>query len=356
MAVIVGTGRHVPASVLDNAEAARLAGVTEEWIVRRTGIHERRVAGPDEGTAALATRASERALAAAGVAGADLDVIVVATSTPDHLTPPTACEVQPALGAFGAACFDVEAGFAGWLYALILADALITAGRARTALVIGAEKLSTVADRTDPSTGPLFGDGAGAVVLAAEDAVASTVATALNGASASNGIPASRGASAPNGAQCPRLRVLSGAWWADGRLATALVRPGGGARRPFDERVLAERGHLLRMEGTRLFRPAVRTMAAQAERALERAGIRKEDVALVVPHQANLRIIEAFGRELGVPAERVYVNIDRYGNMGAATVPAALDEALESGRIAPGDRVLLVGFGAGATAGAAVLG
>ena len=349
MAVIVGTGRHVPASVLDNAEAARLAGVTEEWIVRRTGIHERRVAGPDEGTAALATRASERALAAAGVAGEDLDVIVVATSTPDHLTPPTACEVQPALGAFSAACFDVEAGFAGWIYALVLADALIAAGRARTALVIGAEKLSTVADRTDPNTGPLFGDGAGAVVLAAEDAAAGAAAMMTNGGSASSGTPASSGVR-------PRLRVLSGAWWADGRLATALVRPGGGARRPFDERVLAERGHLLRMEGTRLFRPAVRTMAAQAERALERAGIGKEDVALVVPHQANLRIIEAFGRELGVPAERVYVNIDRYGNMGAATVPAALDEALESGRIAPGDRVLLVGFGAGATAGAVVLG
>lgn len=344
MAVIVGTGRHMPASVLDNAEAARLAGVTEEWIVRRTGIHERRVADPDEGTAALATRASERALAAAGVAGADLDVIVVATSTPDHLTPPTACEVQPALGAFGAACFDVEAGFAGWLYALVLADALVAAGQARTALVIGAEKLSTVADRTDPSTGPLFGDGAGAVVLAAADAVAGDAAMTA------------RGAPASNGAQRSPLRVLSATWWADGRLATALVRPGGGALRPFDERVLAERGHLLRMEGTRLFRPAVRTMAAQAERALERAGIGKDDVALVVPHQANLRIIEAFGRELGVPAERVYVNIDRYGNVGAATVPAALDEAMESGRIAPGDRVLLVSFGAGATAGAVVLG
>src|SRR5690606_2990480 len=327
MAVIVGTGRHLPASVLDNAQAARLAGVTEEWIVRRTGIRERRVADPDEGTAALATRAAERALAAAGVAGEELDLIVVATSTPDHLTPPTACEVQPALGAFGAACFDIEAGFAGWLYALVLADALVTAGRARTALVIGAEKLSTVADRTDPATGPLFGDGAGAVVLAAD-------------ARAADRAP---------------LRVLSGTWWADGRLATALVRPGGGALRPFDERVLAEREHLLRMEGTRLFRPAVRTMAAQAERALERAGIEKDDVDLVVPHQANLRIIEAFGRELGLPAERVYVNIDRYGNMGAATVPAALDEAIECGRIGADDRVLLVAFGAGATAGAAVL-
>ncbi|SRR5690606_36530604 len=344
MAVIVGTGRRVPASVLDNAEAARLAGVTEEWIVRRTGIHERRVADPAEGTAALATRAAERALAAAGIGGAELDLIVVATSTPDHLTPPTACEVQPALGAFGAACFDVEAGFAGWLYALVLANALVTAGQARTALVIGAEKLSTVADRTDPNTGPLFGDGAGAVVLAAEDAVAGAA------------VMAARGAPASNGAQRPRLRMLSASWWADGRLATALVRPGGGALRPFDERVLAERGHLLRMEGTRLFRPAVRTMAAQAERALERAGIGKDDVALVVPHQANLRIIEAFGRELGMPAERVYVNIDRYGNMGAATVPVALDEAIEKGRIAPGDRVLLVSFGAGATAGAAVLG
>ncbi|HEX7089671.1 MAG TPA: beta-ketoacyl-ACP synthase 3 [Longimicrobiales bacterium] len=331
MAVIVGTGRHLPAAVLDNAEAARLAGVDEDWIVRRTGIRERRVADPDEGTAALATRAAERALAAAGVTGAELDLIVVATSTPDHLTPPTACEVQPALAAFGAACFDVEAGFAGWLYALLLADALITARRARLALVIGAEKLSTVADRTDPATGPLFGDGAGAVVLAAAG-------------------------SSRDGQRALPLRVLSGTWWADGRLAQALVRPGGGARRPFDERVLAEREHLLRMEGTRLFRPAVRTMAAEAARALERAGIGKDDIALVIPHQANLRIIEALGRELGVPRERIYVNIDRYGNTGAATVPIALDEAREAGRIAGGDRVLLVSFGAGATAGAALLG
>ena len=301
------------------------------------------MADPAEGTAALATCAAERALAAAGIGGAELDLIVVATSTPDHLTPPTACEVQPALGAFGAACFDVEAGFAGWLYALVLANALVTAGQARTALVISAEKLSTVADRTDPNTGPLFGDGAGAVVLAAEmrwRALPSMAARALRH---------QRRATPP--APHAERELVGGR-----RLATALVRPGGGALRPFDERVLAERGHLLRMEGTRLFRPAVRTMAAQAERALERAGIGKDDVALVVPHQANLRIIEAFGRELGMPAERVYVNIDRYGNMGAATVPVALDEAIEKGRIAPGDRVLLVSFGAGATAGAAVLG
>ncbi|HEY8470112.1 MAG TPA: 3-oxoacyl-[acyl-carrier-protein] synthase III C-terminal domain-containing protein [Longimicrobiales bacterium] len=441
MAVIVGTGRHLPAAVLDNAEAARLAGVGEDWIVRRTGIRERRVAGPEEGTAALATRAAARALASAGVTGAELDLIIVATSTPDHLTPPTACEVQPALAAFGAACFDVEAGFAGWLYALLLADALIAARRALLALVIGAEKLSTVADRTDPSTGPLFGDGAGAVVLAAEDAAgragwasgpgdgdgsveagwpgeASGPGEADRPGEASGQVearepdeagglglagvpgvtsgPAEAGGPAraggrrwynlvPSGAErevdraggelaepgeppiapaassrvgrrVPPLRLLSATWWADGRLAPALLRPGGGARRPFDERVLAERGHLLRMEGTRLFRPAVRTMAAEAERALERAGIGKDDVALVIPHQANLRIIEAFGRELGVPLERIYVNIDRYGNTGAATVPIALDEAREAGLIAEGDRILLVSFGAGATAGAAVLG
>src|SRR5690606_21905899 len=293
---------------------------------------ERRVADPDEGTAALATRAAERALAAAGVTGAELDLIVVATSTPDHLTPPTACEVQPALAAFGAACFDVEAGFAGWLYALLLADALIAARRARLALVIGAEKLSTVADRTDLATGPLFGDGAGAVVMAAEDAAGwagSRLAVRRESGSQlaerresgsqlaerresgsrlaeRREAPIAPAASSRGAGRASPLRLLSGRWWADGRLAQALVRPGGGARRPFDERVLAEREHLLRMEGTRLFRLAVRTMAAEAERALERAGIEKDDVDLVVPHQANLRIIEAFGRELGLPAGRIY--------------------------------------------------
>jgi 3-oxoacyl-[acyl-carrier-protein] synthase-3 len=320
---IAGTGAWLPPRVLGNAEVAALAGVSEEWILRRTGIRERRVAGDDEGAAVMSAHAARAALASSGRPPESIGAIIVATTTPDHLTPPTACELQAELGAWGAACLDVEAGFAGWIYALVLADSLLRAGRCDAALVVGVEKLSTVTDRSDPATGPLFGDGAGAVVLA-------------------------RG-------QGPR-EIRSMSWWADGRLANALKRFSGGSARPFDARVLEERSHLLRMEGTKLFKAAVRTMALQAQAALDSAGLAKEDIGLVVPHQANLRIIEGLIKEMGLDASRVYVNIDRLGNTGAATIPIALDEALRAGRAPDGMPVLLVSFGAGATAGAAVLG
>lgn len=322
MSRILGTGHYLPGRVLANEEIAAAAGVSEEWILRRTGIRERRMAAEGEGAVEMGTNAARTALAAAGLAPGAIDLIVVATTTPDHLTPPTACELQARLGGCGAAAFDIEAGFAGWIYALITADALLQAGRATHALVVGVEKLCTVTDRSDPATGPLFGDGAGAVVLARGDG---------------------------------SLALRSASWWADGRLADALLRPAGGSLRPFDALVLAEGAHLLRMEGARLFKSAVRTMAEQAGIALERAGIRLEEVGLVVPHQANLRIIEALIREMSLPEDRVYVNIDRYGNTGAATIPIALDEALRSGKGADGAPVLLVSFGAGATAGAVVL-
>ncbi|HEX2206878.1 MAG TPA: ketoacyl-ACP synthase III, partial [Longimicrobium sp.] len=283
---LAGTGAYLPSRILSNAEVAALAGVTEEWIVRRTGIVERRVAGDDEGAATMSAHAARAALADAGTEPAALSVIIVATTTPDHLTPPTACELQAALGAWDAACFDVEAGFAGWIYALVLAESLLRAGRGRAALVVGVEKLSTVTDRADPATGPLFGDGAGAAVLARGDG--------------------------------PRA-VRATSWWADGRLADALKRPAGGALRPFDARVLEERSHLLRMEGTRLFKAAVRTMAQQAAAALDAVGLTLDDVGLIVPHQANLRIIEGLAKEMELPRERVFVNIHRYGNTGAAT-------------------------------------
>ncbi|MGQ0561058.1 MAG: 3-oxoacyl-ACP synthase III family protein [Gemmatimonadota bacterium] len=329
---IAASGAFVPDDILDNEACARLAGVTPEWIVRRTGIIERRIAPATMGTAAMAARAAAAALSNAGVSSDDVDLILVATSTPDHLTPPTACEVQAKLGARRAAAFDVEAGFAAWIYAFIVADALLRTGGAANALVIGADKLSSITDRSDPETGPLFGDGAGAVLLTQTEAEAEAEA----------------------GAAQARLRSYS--WWADGRLASALVRRGGGARLPFDQSVLAEKSHLLSMEGTRLFKHAVRTMAAQAESALERAGIGLDDVALIVPHQANLRILKTFAALVDVAWERVFVNIDRYGNTGAATIPLALHEAAGAGGlIRDGRPTLLVGFGAGATAGAIVL-
>jgi 3-oxoacyl-[acyl-carrier-protein] synthase III len=323
MTHIAGTGRYLPERVVENAEIAAAAGVTEEWILRRTGIRSRHVAADGQGTALMAAGAAEAALRAAGVSAEELGVVVVATSTPDHLTPPTACELQAALGAWDAACFDIEAGFAGWIYALVTADALLCAGTARLALVVGVEKLSTVTDRSDPTTSPLFGDGAGAVVLAPGEGP---------------------------------LPLLARSWWADGRLADALRRPAGGAMRPFDALVLEERTHLLRMAGTRLFRSAIRTMALQAEKVLRQAGLTLEEIGLVVPHQANLRIIEGLARELELPLERIYINIDRCGNTGAATIPIALDEALRSGVVPTAQPVLLVSFGAGATAGAVVLG
>ena len=305
-----------------------MAGVTPDWILRRTGIVERRVAPAGLGTAAMASAAGADALRSAGLSSDDLDLIIVATSTPDHLTPPTACEVQAELCAHNAAAFDVEAGFSAWLYALIVADSILKSGVARNALVIGADKLSSITDRSDPETGPLFGDGAGAVLLTTE----------------SHG---------QNGE--PRPYVASSSWWADGRLAQALVRKGGGSRLPFDANVLSDKSHLLTMEGTRLFKVAVRTMGAEAAIALERAGITLDDVALIVPHQANLRILQTFARLVDVEWERVFVNIDRYGNTGAATIPLALHEASAEGIIRNGKPTLLVGFGAGATAGAIVL-
>ncbi|HUF11538.1 MAG TPA: beta-ketoacyl-ACP synthase 3 [Longimicrobiales bacterium] len=319
---VAGTGRWLPETVLTNAELGAAAGVDEEWILQRTGIHERRVADADTGTAVMAARAGSAALDAAGMPADRVELIIVATSTPDHLTPPSACEVQAALGSPAAACFDIEGGFAGWIYALITAEGLIRAGTVRNALVVGADKLSTVTDRSDPNTGPLFGDGAGALVLTSD-------------------------------AGSHAVRATS--WWADGSLADVLRRPSGGSRRPFDATVLEERSHLLRMEGTRLFRPAVRVMAEQARRALALAGVDVAEVGLIVPHQANLRIIQALTAELELDPVRVFVNIERYGNTGAATVPIALHEALETGA-ANGERpVLLVSFGAGATAGAALL-
>lgn len=324
--VILSTGAFVPTDVLDNEACGRAANVSAEWIIRRTGIRERRVAPPLTGTAEMATRAGQNALANAGLSSDDVDLIIVATSTPDHLTPPTACEVQAELGATQAAAFDVEAGFSAWLYALITADALIQSGVSKTALVIGADKLSSITDRSDPETGPLFGDGAGAVVL---------------------------GSQRPHGPQRPH--ISSHSWWADGRLAGALLRKGGGAKRPFDQSMLFDKSHLLSMEGTRLFKNAVRTMAAQAEIALERAGIRLDDVGLIVPHQANLRILQTFAKLVNVQWDRVFVNIDRYGNTGAATIPLALHEAAGDGIVRDGRPTLLVGFGAGATAGAIVL-
>jgi 3-oxoacyl-[acyl-carrier-protein] synthase-3 len=321
-AAFAGLGTYVPARIVPNAEFEATLETSDTWIRERTGISERRIAEPTETTAMMAAEASRRALAEAGLAAADLDAIVLATATPDRLLPSVACDVQALLGAVGCTAFDVAAACPGWLYGLVVGEGLIAAGSADRVLVIGAEKLTAITDYTDRSTAVLFGDAAGATVLVRSDG--------------------SRG-------------LLSTYAGADGTLAELLWRPGGGTIQPPSEQMLRDRSYYIKMAGREVFKNAVRTMAAAASTALQRAGLTGEQVDLLVPHQANIRIIEATAEHANIPMDRVYVNVDRYGNTSSASIPLALDEARRDGRLRPGMRVLLVSFGAGFTWGAAVV-
>ncbi len=313
---VVSTGRYLPERVLTNADLERLVDTSDEWIRERTGIRERRIACAEMGAAEMGAEAARIAMERVGVEPGEVDLIVVSTATPDRLLPSTACDVQALLGATNAAAFDVSAACSGFLYAMSVAEGHLAAGRGEIALVVATEKMSAITDWTDRSTCVLFGDGAGAVVVKRSE----------------NG----RG-------------VLSSFMRSDGSLAELLWRPGGGARVPFDETVLEERSHLIKMAGREVFKAAVRSMAEAADQALQRAGLTGEDIDLLVPHQANIRIIEATAKYADIPMDKVYVNVDRYGNMSSATLPVALDEALEEGRIRPGAHVLMVAFGAGFT-------
>ncbi|HEY8484374.1 MAG TPA: beta-ketoacyl-ACP synthase III [Longimicrobiales bacterium] len=319
---IVATGRWLPERVLTNADLERMVDTSDEWIRERTGIRERRIAPAEVGAAEMGAAAAKIAMERAGVQPGEVDLIVVATATPDRLLPATACEVQARLGASNAAAFDVSAACSGFLYALAVVEGHIATGRADIALVVATEKMSAITDWTDRSTCVLFGDGAGAVV----------VRRSTNG----------RG-------------ILSHYMRSDGTLAELLWRPGGGARLPFDQAVLDERLHYVKMAGREVFKAAVRSMAEAADQALLRAGLTSDDIDLFIPHQANIRIIEATARYANLPMEKVYVNVDRYGNMSSATLPVALDEALEEGRLKPGSNVLMVAFGAGFTWASTVL-
>ncbi|HUG00580.1 MAG TPA: beta-ketoacyl-ACP synthase III [Longimicrobiales bacterium] len=321
-AEIAATGRYLPERVLTNEELERLVDTSDEWIRERTGIRERRIADADMGVAEMGARASRVAMEKAGVAPGEIDLILVTTATPDRLLPSTACDMQALLGAENAAAMDLSAACTGFLYGLSTAEAHVTADRADLVLVVSTEKMSAIVDWTDRKTCVLFGDGAGAAL----------VRRAENG----------RG-------------ILSSFNRADGRLADLLYRPAGGAVIPFDAAVLESGDHLLRMAGREVFKNAVRSMAEAANQALMRAGLTGKDIALMVPHQANIRIIEATARYADIPMDKVYVNVDRYGNMSSATVPIALDEAAEQGLIQAGDYVLLVAFGAGFTWGAMVI-
>jgi 3-oxoacyl-[acyl-carrier-protein] synthase-3 len=307
---ILGTGAHAPAKILTNHELARTVQTTDEWIVTRTGIRERRIAGKNETTSIMAAAAGRAALADAGIEAAQVDLVIVATLTPDQPMPATACLVQHLLGVPArAACFDLNAACSGFLYAFDTAWALLGSGRYRHALVIGAEKLSSIVDWSDRSTCVLFGDGAGAVVLG----------------------PA-RGTG----------KILGTRLYAEGAHAGLLGVPRG--PRPF-----------IQMKGREIFKIAVREMEDAVREILEQHGLAAAAIACVVPHQANVRIIESLAQYLGLPLERFVVNLDRFGNTSAASIPLALDEARRAGRVRPGDTTLFVAFGAGLTYGSALV-
>jgi 3-oxoacyl-[acyl-carrier-protein] synthase-3 len=294
----------------------------DEWIVSRTGIRERRIAGPEETTASMAAVAGLRAIATAGLEPDDIDLIIVGTLTPDYPMPSTAALVKQAIGNKRAAAMDLSAACSGFVFGYATANAYVASGMAKHVLVIGAETLSRVTDFTDRGTCILFGDGAGAAVLSASDEPGGTMGVEMT--------------TEPSGAYYIWL-------------------PAGGAARPAGEGALARHENYMKMKGTETFKMAVRTLGSTSLSAVRRAGLELSDIDLVVPHQANVRIIEGLAKSLAFPMEKVFVNVSRYGNTSAASVPLALSEAVAAGRVKPGDRLLLVAFGAGLTSGAIAL-
>ena len=324
IARISGLGVAVPSGIRTNADWEETLDTSDQWIVERTGIRERRWAGPEDTVASLSKTAADLALEQAGIGPMDLGGIVLGTATPDRLLPSTACDLQALLGAENAAAFDIAAACPGWLYSLTVAEGLIAAEQAEHILVVGAEKLSTITDETDRSTAILFGDGAGATVISA-------YRNEANGG------------------------ILSTFIRSDGRLASLLYRPGGGSTRPFSQEVLDDRSHFMKMAGREVFKAAVRAMTQACDEAIQRAGVAAEDIDLMVPHQANIRIIEATAKHTGMAMDKVMVNIDRFGNTSAASIPLAFDQAINEGRLERGMLILLVTFGAGFTWGSSVV-
>lgn len=316
---IIGTGSYMPQRVMTNDDLAKIVDTSDEWIASRTGIRERRIAADGEATSDLAAAAARHALEMAGVKPQELDLVIVATVTPDMFFPSTSCIVQKKIGAKNAVCFDISAACSGFLYAMQTARHFLNGGPMKTALVIGAEKLSSLINWQDRNTCVLFGDGAGAVVLRRD---------------ASPDAPG---------------RVISSVMGSDGTLADLLRVPGGGSALPVTPENVASRPNTIHMEGRETFKHAVTRMCRASEQALKEAGLTAKDVSLVIPHQANARIIAVIAERLGVPAERTFINLDKYGNTSAATIPVALDEANRGGRIKRGDVLLLVAFGGGFT-------
>lgn len=319
---IVGTGSYVPEKVLTNAEMEKIVDTNDEWIVSRTGIKERHIADSDTPVSELCYQAALHALEDAKVSPEELDLVIVATITPDFVFPATAGLVAERLGAKRAAAFDMQAACTGFLYGVTTAAQFIATGMYRTALVIGAETLSKILNWEDRGTCILFGDGAGAAVLQ----------------------PVEDG-----------YGFLGYELGTDGSGGKLLSMPGGGSMYPATLETIEKKMHTIHMAGNEVFKFAVRIMGETALKALERAGLQKEDIDCLIPHQANIRIVDSAVKRLGIDPEKVVVNLDRYGNMSAASIPVALDEAARGGRLKYGDNLVMVGFGAGLTWGAAVL-
>jgi len=319
---IIGIGCYLPEKIVTNKDLEKIVDTNDEWIVERTGIRERRIADPSIATSDQATFAAQKALADAGITAEEIDLIIVATATPDMFFPATACLVQNNLKAVNAAAFDLAAGCTGFVYGLITGAQFIKTGLYKHVLVIGAETLSRIADWTDRSTCVLFGDGAGAAVLSEVES---------------------------------GYGILGCNIGADGSGGEFLMLPAGGSRMPTSEESLSNRKHYIHMNGNEVFKFAVKIMGESALKALENANISTDEIDLFIPHQANMRIITSAAKRLKAPMEKVMINVDRYGNTAAASLPIALREAIDEGRVKDGDVLLMVGFGAGLTWASCVL-
>jgi 3-oxoacyl-[acyl-carrier-protein] synthase III len=318
---IVGTGAYVPDRVLTNADLERMVATSDAWILERTGIRERRIAAPGQACSDLGTRAAQQALAAAGVEPADLDMILVATCTGDQPLPSTACLIQAQLGARRAAACDLSAACCGFVYALSVADAYVKTG-SRYVLVVGSEVMSAITDWTDRGTCILFGDGAGAAVVGPAEGNRGILSTHLH---------------------------------SDGGLGDLICVPGGGSDMPPSEKMLTEKAQYLKMKGNETYKVAIKTLEEVARETLSAHGLTVNDIDLYVPHQANIRILKAVADRLQLPMEKIFMNIDRYGNTSAASIPLALDEAVKSGRVKDGSLVMIGAFGAGLTWASALI-
>lgn len=318
---IIGVGEYLPEKILTNADLEKMVDTSDEWITTRTGIKQRHLVGEGQAASDLAAKAAEKALLSAGLAANDIDLIIVATVTPDTQFPSTACYVQARIGAKKAICFDISAACAGFVYALINAQQFIKGGLCKRALVIGAEVLSSITDWTDRSTCVLFGDGAAAVVLS----------------------------------EVPSGGIISSYLGSDGNMTRLLLVPAGGSRQPATRETVENHLHYIKMQGNELFKLAVNIMTRAAEQVLKQTNLTFADVDIVIPHQANSRIIMAVAKKLGLEEDKVYLNIEKYGNMSSASTAIALCEAAKEGRIKKGDIVLLDAFGAGLVWGACLI-